>query len=61
LLLPESRFDQNGPVDGRVGADLDIIVDLNEAELLNLLLSAIDHFETKTIRTNDCATVNDDA
>ena len=50
---------KTGPVDGRVRADLDIVVDLNNAELLNLLLSAIDHFKTKTVRTDDCAAVND--
>ena len=38
-----------------------IIVDLNNAELLNLLLSAVNHFETKTICADDCAAVNDDA
>src|SRR5439155_7178898 len=46
-----------GAVDGRVCANLDIIIDLNDPELLNLLLPAIDHFKTKAVRANDCAAV----
>src|SRR5437016_4522997 len=46
-------------VDGRVRADLNIIVDLNDAELLNLLLSAIDHLKTKTVGPDNSAAVND--
>ena len=34
-------------INSRVRADLDVVVDLNDAELLNFLLAAIDHFETE--------------
>ena len=57
--LPDPRPAKPRAVDGRVRADLDIIVDLNDAELLNLLLSVIDHFKTETVRTDDCTAVND--
>src|SRR5262245_6421582 len=46
-------------VDGSVRADLDVVVDLNDAELLNFLLPAIDHFEAETVRANHRAAVND--
>ncbi len=48
-----------GAVNSRVCTDLDVIVDLHDPQLLNLLLSAIDHFKTKAVRTNDRAAVND--
>jgi hypothetical protein len=41
-----------------VPADLDVVVDLDNAELLNFFLSAIDHFETETIGTDYHAAVN---
>src|SRR5439155_14969937 len=47
-------------VDGGIRSDLNIIIDLNDPELLNLLLPAINHFKTETIRTYHCAAVNDD-
>src|SRR6266571_1241441 len=43
----------------RVRADLDVVVDLNDAELLNFFVSAIDLFKSETIRTNHCAAVDD--
>jgi hypothetical protein len=58
LLNPRSA--KTRAINGRVCADLDIIVDLNDAELLNLLLPAINHFKTETIRTDHRAAVNDD-
>ena len=42
-----------------VRADLDIVVDLNDAELRNFLVTAIDHFETKPISSDHSAAVND--
>src|SRR5205823_3624485 len=57
LLNP--RPSEPGAINGRVGADLDIIVDLNHPQLLNLLLLAIDHFKAKTVRANHYSTVND--
>ena len=43
LLNPGSA--KPGAIDGRVGADLDIIVDLYNSELLNFFLAAIDDFK----------------
>src|SRR6266566_4784775 len=37
-------------VNSRVCADLHIIIDLNDPELLNFLLPAIDHFKPKSVR-----------
>src|SRR5262249_43052034 len=48
-------------INSRVRADLNIIVNLDDAELLNFLLPAIDHLETKAIRSNYRAAVNDHA
>jgi hypothetical protein len=48
-------------IDRRVRADLDVVVDLDDAELLNFFLPAIDHFKTKTVRADDCPAVNDHA
>ena len=45
-------------IDRRVCTDLYIVVDLDNAELLNFFLSAIDHFETETIGTDYRAAVN---
>src|SRR6478735_11527522 len=42
-----------------VRADLDIVVDLNNTELLNFLVAAIDHFETKAVSSDNSAAVND--
>src|SRR5262249_47727018 len=46
-------------VNGRVRSDLDIVVDLNNPELLNFFVPAIDHLETKTIRADHRAAMND--
>src|SRR5436190_6084152 len=53
-----------GPAEPRainscVRADLDFVVDLNYTELLNLLVPAIDHFETKSVSSDHSAAVND--
>src|SRR5215216_7508783 len=42
-----------------VRADLDVVVDLDDAELLNFLVTAIDHFETKAVSPDHSAAVND--
>jgi len=42
-----------------VRADLDIVVDLNNTELLNFLVAPIDHFETKAVSSDHSAAVND--
>src|SRR5207247_5181106 len=46
-------------IDRSVRADLNIIVDLNNPELLNFFVSAFNHFKSETIGANHCATVND--
>src|SRR5207247_263846 len=42
-----------------VRADLNIIVDLNNPELLNFFVLAIYHLKSETIRANHCTAVND--
>ena len=56
----DPRLAKARAVDGGIRADLNIIIDLNDPELLNLFLSAINHFKTETIRTDHRAAVNDD-
>src|SRR5262249_41614357 len=46
-------------IDSCVGADLDVVVDLHNPKLLNFLLSAIDHFETKPVSSDHGSAVND--
>src|SRR5205814_7238570 len=59
LLDPGSA--KTGAIDGRVGADLDIIVDLYNSQLLNFFLAAIDHLESKSVGANYRTAVNDHA
>src|SRR5205814_7233409 len=59
LLNPGSA--KTGAIDGRVGADLDIIVDLYNSKLLNFFLAAIDHLESKSVGANYRTAVNDHA
>src|ERR1700747_51278 len=46
-------------IDSRVRADLDIVIDLHTPDLLKFLVTAFDHFETKAVRSNHSAAVND--
>src|SRR5262249_18916715 len=48
-------------INGRVRPDLNIIVNLDDAELLNFFLPAIDHFETKAIGSDNATAMNDHA
>src|SRR5437762_9833052 len=48
-----------GAINSRVRTDLDVVVNLHDAELLNLLLPAIDYFKAKSVRTNYRAAVDD--
>src|SRR6266404_454068 len=48
-----------GPIDRCVCADFDVVVDLNNPDLRNLLISAFDRFEPETIGSDDRAAVND--
>src|SRR5207245_5790988 len=59
LLDPGSA--KTGAIDSRVGADLDIIVDLYNSKLLNFFLAAIDHLESKSVGANYRTAVNDHA
>src|SRR5947208_17077885 len=47
-------------VDRRIGADLDVIVDLHDPDLRDFLVPARGHFESKTIRADDGPAVNND-
>src|ERR1043165_9215061 len=47
-------------IDSGVRANLDIVVNLDNPDLLNLLLAAVDHFETKAIGSDNSAAVDDD-
>jgi hypothetical protein len=48
-------------INRRICADLDVIVNLDDPKLLNFLLPAIDHLETKSVGADHRATVNDHA
>src|SRR4029077_18386521 len=48
-------------IDRRVCADLDVVVDLNNSKLLDFLVAAINHFETKSVSSDHSAAVNDTA
>src|SRR5215831_1749599 len=45
-------------IDGGVRADLDVVVDLDKSELLNFLVAALDHLETKAVSSYNSAAVN---
>ena len=49
------------PIDRRVGADLHIVIDLDDADLRHFLVSARGHFKTEAVRADHGATVNNDA
>src|SRR5882724_6435599 len=57
LLNP--RPAKTSTINRRVRADLDIVVDLNNSELLDFFLAAIDHLKSKAVRANDRAAMND--
>src|SRR4030095_6944949 len=48
-------------IHGGVCADLDVVVDLDNSELLNFLVAAIDDFETKAVSSDNSASVNNPA
>src|SRR5205814_4567073 len=48
-------------IDRGVRANLDIVVDLHDADLRHLLVSARRHFKSEAVRADHRATVNDDA
>src|SRR5437660_5071903 len=48
-------------INGCVGADFHVVVDLNDSDLRNFLVSSLDEFEPETIRTDNRAAVNDNA
>ena len=55
------RTAKPGPVNRRVRADLDIVIDLNKSELLKFFLAAIDHLKSKSVCANHRAAVNNHA
>src|SRR5204863_9829012 len=57
LLNPGSA--KTGAIDGRVGADLDIIVDLYNSQLLNFFRAAIAPVESKSVGPNFGTAVSD--
>src|SRR5262249_26757814 len=46
-------------IDSCVRAELDVVIDLDNPELRNFLVAAIDHFETKAFSSDYSAAVND--
>src|SRR6266571_3160907 len=46
-------------INRRVRADLDIVINLNNSELLDFFLAAIDHLKSKAVRANDRAAMDD--
>src|SRR5262245_10031192 len=46
------------PSDSCVRADLNLVVDLDNPELLKFLVPSIDHFKTKAVRSDNSAAVN---
>ena len=46
-----------GPVNGSVGTDFNVVTNFNIAKLRNLFMPALDHFKTKTIGTEDNASM----
>src|SRR6266513_2758455 len=50
-----------GAINRRVSADFHVVVDLNDSDLRNFIVSTLDKFKSETIRTDNRATVNDDA
>ena len=48
-----------GAINGSVGSDFNVIVDLNDAHLWNFLVLAFDKFEPEAVRSNDDTAVND--
>src|SRR6266850_7400608 len=57
--LLDPRPAKPGAVNCCVRADLDVVVDLDNPELLNFLLAAIGHFETKPVSSDNGAAMND--
>src|ERR1051326_5541826 len=49
------------PIDRRVRADFDVIVNLHNSSLWNFFVVTFNHFKSKTVCANDRAAVNDDA
>src|SRR2546425_981720 len=52
---------ESGAINGRVCADLCVVIDLNDSDLRNLFVTTVDEFEAETIRADDCTAMNDHA
>src|SRR5438552_12338641 len=46
-------------VDGGIGADLDIVIDLHDAHLRNLCVLSVDDLESETVGSDDHSAMND--
>lgn len=57
LLNPSSS--EPGAIDGRVRADFDIVIDLDNPELRDFLVPVLDGFEPETVRSDHGAAVDD--
>src|SRR5690349_4683061 len=51
--LPDDRAAETGPVQGRVGADLDVVLDHDVPHLGNLFMAAGNEFVAETVGADD--------
>ena len=52
---------ESSPINGCVCPDLNVVVNLDNSELRNFLVTAFDEFEPKTVRADYCTAVNNGA
>lgn len=57
VLNPSST--KPGPVDRRVRADFNVVINLNDPDLRDFLISAFDRFKSETVGADDSSAVND--
>ncbi len=56
----DPRSSESSSVNRRVGANLYFVIDLDDADLWNFFVAAVNQFKSKTVRADNRATVNDD-
>ena len=59
--FPDPSAPKACAIDRGIGADLHIVIDLDDPNLWNLMLPTVLDFETKAIRAQNDTTVDDDA
>ncbi len=59
FLDPSSS--ESGSVNRRVGANLHVVVDLDDADLRNFFVATVNQLKSETVRADNRAAVNDDA